>query len=111
MEQKNQILGLLAFLIVVVLFVAYVVGFETDIKHLKKQIADLESELQIYKDLEQVHKNNYTSCQSELSECLKVYECKERKPLPERLKKLTLQDVIDDIVEMQGMVEQFNKGR
>jgi len=34
--EKNQILGLLASLIVVVLFIAYVVGSETDIKHLKK---------------------------------------------------------------------------
>ena len=109
--EKNQILGLLASLIVVVLFIAYVVGSETDIKHLKKGMEDLELQIRTYQDMEKRRRNEYLTCQSQLSECRKVYECKERKPLPERLKKLTLQDVIDDIVEMQGMMEQFNKGR
>lgn len=68
---------------------------------LEKRIASLDIDLKVCQGHKEVNWANYKACQGKLE------KCRERKPLPERLKNMTLQDVIDDVREIDQMVKAF----
>lgn len=70
---------------------------------LEKRISSLEIDLKVCQGHKEVNWANYKACQKNLE------KCKERKSLAERLKSMTLQDVIEDVQEIDQMVKAFVK--
>lgn len=71
----------------------------------KERVKDLEIDLKICQEKRDENWVSYKVCEEDLA------KCKERKPLEERLKNMTLQDVIADVQEIQQMVQAFTEKR
>jgi hydroxylamine reductase (hybrid-cluster protein) len=70
---------------------------------LEARIAALQTDFKICQARADINWNAYLVCQNKLE------ECRERKPLAERLKNMTLQDVITDVQELDQIVKAFVK--
>lgn len=98
-----DLVGLIVAVVCILAFAWF--GFTADSRgnKLAVRVAELKTELKICKSHKEANWNNYQACRGELE------KRKERKPLTERLKNLTLQDVVEDVQEIDRMVKAFVK--
>jgi len=86
----------------IIIFLICIIAFQQfGHNQLEKRTIALEMDLKICQGHRDTNLSNYQACESKLK------ECERPKPLEERLKNLTLQDVITHVRELQEMVKEM----